>query len=332
MNKLRAAIAVTVAAVLGLTACETQTGGPNNGQPAGYTCVSTQSWWQQMNGYGFTQVPQVLPSSGVGGHLHVEVCAPINKRVDGDTLALTVHVRTHQRFTGVGDRIDVGLAPGGSTLVAKTLNWDSRCPSGSCSTSAVVNVPLGSVGNGLQVLRIRYLPANHPNGERQFASNEIPFFHNTAPGACSKAVEGKSWYDTPRVLDYARAGFNGCLPEGPQSGTVVINQRFTSTNYNIARVFANMDASFGADDFSGLISEYFPAPGEGVGGSGRRNVAIDTTRYADGWHCLSVGTEVKDPGSEGVNTGVNEIPFLIDNGSGARTEHKGSCYVNGVPS
>lgn len=315
----------------GLTGCNTQTGGPNNGQPAGWTCVSTQSWWQQGDARGVTVVPQRLPASGVGGHLHVDVCAPVNQRVDGDTLALTVHVKTHQRFTGVGDRVDVGLAPGGSTLVAKTLTWDSRCPTGFCTTSTVINVPLNSVGSGLQVLRIRYLPANHPNGERQFASNEIPFFHNTTPGACTKAVEGKGWYSASNI-QYARAGFNGCLLSGPQSGVVSFSQRFTSTTYSISRVFANVDARFGADDFSGLISEAFPSPGQGVGSSSSRTVTIDTTKLEDGWHCLSVGTEVADPNSEAVDVGVNEIPLLVDNGSGARTEHTGSCYVNGVPS
>lgn len=336
----RRLVALTAAALLifAATACEptppdTQAYGPNTGQPVGWTCVSTQSWWQA--GDTVTAVPQKLPASGVGGHLHVEVCFPVNQRVDGDRLELVVHVKTHQRFTGRGTRIDVGLAPGGSTIAAVPLSWDSRCPSGMCHTSAKVTVPLGSVGDGLQILRLRYLSVAHPNGERQFASNELPFWHNQTPAGCPKATEGKGWYDARKSggseVEYARAGVNGCLPSGPVSGVYTLRQRYTSTREDISAVQTYMDARFGSDQFATLIDSYRPKPGEGVSGSGSRTVAIDTTRFPDGWHCLSVLTSVPD--LDAVNTGVQEFPILIDNPGGPTdasvVEHRGgACWVN----
>jgi hypothetical protein len=330
-SRVFALLAVALIGAASLTGCDPAARtGPNKVCPQGWQRVSTQSWWQKADSSGSTAVPQSLPSSNVGGHLHVETCFPVNLRVDGDTLQLTVDVKTHQKFTGQGTNLDVGLAPGGESLVKVPMTWNSKCPSGMCSTKVNVTVPLDDVGSGNQILRIRYLPANQPNGERQFASNELPFFHNQDPSGCPKATEGKGWYDTPRNLDYARAGINGCLPgDTPKSGVYTFNMRSTSTNYPIAVAEAHIDARYGSDDFSGLIpgSRYAPSK---TGSSNSRVVNLDTRTYADGWHCLSVLTSVKDPGSDAVNTGVQEFPILIDNSNDGKTSTAepghGSCY------
>jgi hypothetical protein len=352
IRKIGLATLIAIAlATVGLTACDPpagQTAGPNKGVPEGNQCISTQSWWQKSHIYGFTQVPQLLPTqgagSGVGGHLHVEMCFPVNMRVNGDSMTGTVHIKTHQRFTGVGDRLDFGLAPGGETIHEVPLEWDSRCPSGMCHTSVTTTIPLDEVPDGHQIIRIRYLPANHPNGDRQFASNELPFWHNVDPSSsdpCPKAVEGKGWYDSSAsggaAIDYARAGVNGCLPgNAAKAGNYTFNQRFTSTNFNVGVVETYVDAKFGADVFATRVFQTVPPNGDGVGSSGNRNVTVDTTQFADGWHCLSVLTSTRPiPGTDGVNTGVQEFPILIDNPGGAdaatarATEHKGgACWFN----
>lgn len=349
-----------------LAACEhpAPPPGPNSSCPAGWTRISTQSWWQKANVLDITAIPQELPASGVGGHLHVEGCLPLNVRVDQATIPLTANIRTHQGFTGEGYQLDVGDGyNGGTSVVAKPVNWDSKCPKTSaganvnCSTTVVIDVPVSALlddgktpndGNprtpGPRLIRMRYMNVDHPDNlplatdERQFASNEIPFSYQANPDPnCTKAVEGKGWYRTtdgnPNI-DYARAGFNGCFNSStPLSGTIVFNQRFESSEYPITLVRAHVDARFGMDDFSGVIpgSSYGPSqsstPNQGVGTSSNRNVTLDTTQYTDGWHCLSVQTQVKDPHSPAVNTGVLEYPILIANGNGATVANgRGSCF------
>lgn len=325
-----------------ITACDPPaTAGPNKPCPAGWQRVSTQSWWQKANAYGTTAVPQSLPASGVGGHLHVELCFPTNLRFDGDTMNLSVQIKTHQKFTGQGSVLDVGngFASGSTIKKIENIAWDSRCPSGMCSTTVNISVPTTGLNDGLNLFRVRYLPARHPNTERQFASNELPFYLNANPpsGSCPQATEGKGWYDsTPSggsELEYARAGFNSCLPGNTaKSGIYEFNMRSTSTNEPITIAEAHIDARYGSDDFSGLIpgSQWTPP---NVGSSNSRTVSLNTANYADGWHCLSVLTQSKDPETDGVNTGVQEVGILIDNPGGldaataaATDAGHGSCY------
>jgi hypothetical protein len=340
-----AALLVLTVATFGLTSCDpaVPTAGPNKVCPAGWYRVSTQGWWGDDTPFGTAKVPQVNPpETGEGGHLHVEFCFPFNKRVNGDSITINGQVKTHKDFTGQGDRLDVGDGFNNGTSIASIpLTWNSECASPNmCSTNFSITVPLTNINHdfgGLGLLRVRYLNADHPSGDRQFASNEVPFWHNVDPSTsnpCPKAIEGKGWYNAEATggtdIEYARAGFNGCFPTGPISGNFTFNMRSTSTNLPISLAEAHIDARYGVDDFSGLIpgSQWQPP---NVGGSNNRSVTLNTTNYADGWHCLSVLTEVPDSNGVGVVTGVQEIGILIDNPGGPADASKvdaghGSCY------
>lgn len=314
----------TVMALGGLTACEVpwrQPEAPQQGScPAGWQRVSSQSWWQKAGPDGTTLVPQELPASRVGGHLHVEpACFPLGQRVDGD-FTLTVDIMTHQGFTGSGDRLDVGLAPGGSSIAQVPVNGPKLACSpkpGTCMQTVTVTVPAASLPAGPQAVRLRYLRTGHPNGERQVVSNEFQWFNKTNPSRCLE-TEGKSWFTG---LDYSRAGIRSCLPGSkPVSGVYTFDQSARSTKLPITAMQTYVDARFGGDDFSGLVQTFTPPTSAR---SVTRSVSVDTTKLTDGVHCLQVVTQVTD-GKGAVNTGVLEVRLVTANGNPAGNG-RGGC-------
>lgn len=275
--------------------------------PAACTPVSSQGWWQA--GDRTTDVPQSLVD-GEGGHLHIDVCFPVNQRVDGD-LELEVHVLSHMGFTGSGDRLDVGVAPSGKSI-ARVPAGDAACgpKPAMCHQIVPITLDTDTLPAGLQSLRIRYLSARHPSGDRQFTSNELPIC--VRQSGCRGLVEAKGWFEG---LDYARAGIRGGLPTGPQTGVITV-QVDSKANEPITAVEVRMDARFGADDFGTLIAAW-PHEYDGP-------LHIDTRRFTSGRHCLAVLTSTSD--GAGVNTGVLEIPLDVDNPGAAVGDGHGACF------
>lgn len=306
--RLLAAAAMTVAM---LAACETPPPTPPTVK------VSSQGWWQHGTA-GVTDVPQTLPVSGVGGHLHIETAFPINQRIDGD-INLDVHIMTHQGFAAEGDRLDVGIAPGGSTIAEVDLTAAQvaalQCgpKPAMCMVTIPIAVPASTLPAGPQSVRIRYLSADHSNGERQFTSNELRWFNRADPTGCLE-LEGKGWYIG---MEYARAGIKSCLPSAPISGPYTFTRTARSTNHPITSTEVRIDARFGADDFGLLVDTSTPATSAR---SVTRAVTFDPValELATGQHCLQVLTQVAEPGTDAVLTGVLEVPFTVTNPAGTR--------------
>jgi hypothetical protein len=269
-----------------LVACE-----PTNsdGCPAGRRYLSSQSWWQE--GADRTIFPQHL-HNGVGGHLHIETCFPVNQRVDG-TIDFDVHLMSHQGFTGHGDALDIGLAPGGES-VARVPAPDLRCGAkpAKCEKDVHIRLDTARLPSGLQSLRFRYLPAKHPNGERQFASTEWPVWVRTAPQQPGE-VGGKGWYSG---IEYANARIRGGVPS-----SVSGNWCFDFyTKGNVRHALVHVDAAFGDDNEGTVVFHRL--------GEYRGPACIDTNRFSNGRHKISLRADAPR-GDGGVNTGILE--FLV---------------------
>lgn len=274
----------------GLVACDP---GPQR------TYLSSQSWWQHdANGDGRTDFPQSL-HNGVGGHLHIETDFPVNQRVDG-TLNFTVHLMSHQGFTATGDRLNIGLAPGGDT-VAEVDAPNMRCGPKPQKCMADVNISLDTdrLPGGLQNLRFRYLPANHPNGERQFASTEWPVWVRANPTSWAE-VGGKGWFTGP---EYANVRMGSPIPS-TVSGVWTFDFRTFGLDAPRSHSLVHVDAAFG-DDREGTTVFHHDGEYDGP-------VSIDTRRFSNGRHRISLRAD--EPTADGgVNTGILEFFVEIAN-------------------
>ncbi len=277
---------------LGLAACE-----PPPPCPEGRTYLSAQSWWQDdADGNGRPDFPQSLHKD-VGGHLHVETCFPVNQRVDS-TVDFTVRLSSHQGWTGKGDKLDIGLAPGGSS-VARVDAPDMTCgpKPERCEGEVDISLDTDQLPSGLQSLRFRYLPANHPNGDRQFVSTEWPVWVREEPGRPFE-VGSKGWYEG---VQYANARFRGQVPSRLSDEACF---DFYTKGDSVAHASVHLDAAFGKDNEGTTLfhseSEY------------RGPVCFDTSRFTNGWHLLSLRAD-SPRGDGGVLSGIHEMSVLIEN-------------------
>jgi hypothetical protein len=279
---------------------------PNATCPVGWMRISQQAWVQaDGDGDGRVDFPQSLPDGG-GGHLHEEFCAPVGLD-HGSTLTFHVDLMAHQGFDGTGDGVDVGLSPDGHSL------GRSDAPSMGCGPKPAkchdhVTVTASGIPGGEQSLRLRYLPATLPSGERWFVGGQTPIggLGSEWGGLC-----GKSW-----LGDYAVACFSDLSLFGkPLSGTVTVPVR--SKGDHINSVFVHTDARFG-DDSEGRT--WAVNDGEWRGG-----VPLDTTELTNGWHCVAVRVDA-DGGAGRVHTGVVEAPILVANPGQRFANGTGGCF------
>jgi hypothetical protein len=281
-------------------------GNPNAVCPRGWLRVSQQAWVQaDRNGDGRVDFPQSLAEGG-GGHLHEEFCAPVG-RDHGSTLTFQVDLMAHQGFEGTGDRVDVGLSPDGHSIGRSDApSMGCRPKPGKCHEH--VTVTAKGIPGGDQSLRLRYLPATLPSGERWFVGGQTPIggLGQEWGGLC-----GKSWLD-----DYATACFHDLSLFGkPLSGTV--NVPVWSKGDHVNHVLVHTDARFG-DDSEGRTWAV-------RGGQWRGGVPLDTTKLTNGWHCISVRVDA-DAGPGRVHTGVIEAPILVNNRGQRTANGTGSCF------
>ena len=277
-------------------------GNPNAVCPRDWLRVSQQAWVQaDRNGDGRVDFPQSLPEGG-GGHLHEEFCAPVGRQVSGPT-TLHISLMAHQGFQGRGDTVDVALAPGGGSLGrAAAPSMTCRPKPAMCHghTSVTFNAPGGD-----ENLRVRYLPAHLPNGERWFVGGELPIGDGSGDG-----FGAKSW-----LGDYANARFRDLSLFGrPLSGTVNVPV-FTKGDH-VNHSLVHVDARFGADDEGWVVAVR--------DGEFRGSVPLDTTGLTNGWHCLAVRADAQ-AGSGRVHTGVIEAPILVDHPGQRTANGTGSC-------
>lgn len=267
--------------------------------------ISQQAWVQaDNNGDGRVDFPQTLPPGG-GGHLHEEFCAPVGQPLAAGRQTFHVELMSHQGFQGHGDKVDVGLAPGGTSL------GSARAPDLNCGPKPAkchqhVDVTFNSPG-GNHNLRVRYLPATLPDGERWFVGGELPIGSGSGDG-----FGGKSW-----LGGYANARFsNLSLFDHALSGTVQVPVYTKGDHINHALV--HVDARFGADDEGRVVAVR--------DGEFRGNVALDTTSLSNGWHCLAVRADAGGVGNGRVHTGVIEAPILVSNPGHPSGNGTGACF------
>lgn len=279
---------------------------PNGTCPRDWLRVSQQAWVQaDRDGDGRVDFPQSLPPGG-GGHLHEEFCAPVGLE-HGPTLIFHVDLMTHQGFAGRGDAVDVGLSPDGHSIGRTDAPAMSCRPKpGKCHDH--VTVTAKGIPGGEQSLRLRYLPAELPSGERWFVGGQLPI---GGAGAEWGGLCGKSWLD-----GYAVACFRDLSLFGrPLSG--VVDVPAWSKGDGINHVLVHTDARFG-DDSEGRTWAVRD-------GEFRGSVPLDTTELTNGWHCLAVRVDA-DAGAGRVHTGVIEAPILVDNPGQRTVNGTGSCF------
>lgn len=296
----------------GLVSCSQQGGGPSNPQagnpsaacPGGWLRISQQAWVQaDGNGDGRVDFPQHLPSIG-GGHLHEEFCAPVGVPLPQGRQTFHVDLMSHQGFQGHGKKVDVGLAPGGSSLgsaAAPDLNCGPKPAKCHGHTSVTFDSPGGNHN-----LRVRYLPATLPNGQRWFVGGELPIGNGSGDG-----FGGKSWLN-----GYANARFRDLsLFRRALSGTVTVPV-YTKGDA-ITKALVHVDARFGADSEGWTVAV---RDGEFRGG-----VPLDTTKLTNGWHCLAVRADASIGGGA-LQTGVIEAPILVHNPGRPSGNGTGACF------
>lgn len=315
MRKLLALLVLAPLAFFGLVSCDPPPdGNPSAGCPSGWTFVSTQGWWQDdRNGDGTVDFPQST-NTAPGGHIHEDFCFPVNKRVDG-TIHFEVNLRSHQNLqVAEGHSLDIGLAPGGDSM-ARVAAPDMDAPpnKGKRTVTIPIDLDTDKLPSGLQSLRFRYLPFEtpDPHGRRVFISTELPLFVRTNPSGEGGQVGGKGW-----DAEYANARFdNNSLFGRALSGTVQVP---VYTKGLINRAFVHMDAHFGDDNTGVTVASR--------AGEFRGDVPLDTTQFTNGWHCLAIRADGRSPVAGVVNTGIIEMPVLIQNEGQPDGNGHGSCF------
>lgn len=268
-----------------LAACEPAS------DPATY--ISLQAWVQaDRDGDGRADFPQSLPPGG-GGHIHAEFNARFPLPDDPE---LAVTLMAHQGASVEGDRLDLGLAPGGDSLGSAPAP-ELRCGSKpEMCMFEPVTVRARGVPDGPGSLRLRYLPAHLPNGERWFLSSELPVngFSTEQGGLCAK-----SW-----LGEYAVACARSLFLVGRSvSGSIQIPAWTKGDSSAWGSV--HVDASFGRDSEGRVLVRR--------AGLLRENVPLDTTTLSNGWHRISIRNDAVGVGDHRVHTGVLEFMVNVDN-------------------
>jgi hypothetical protein len=283
---------------------------PSAACPAGWLRVSNQAWLQaDLDDDGRVDFPQSLPPYG-GGHAHNEFCGPAGSSVSGRT-TFDVDVMTHQGFNATTERVGIGIFPSGSNIASSPTPGPMTCgpKPAKCHGHVQVTADLPDGPNGL---RVRLLPMELPPGapiHRWHVSTEHPY---NGPGGRDGELGAKSWWDG----NYANARFRDLSLFGrPLSGTVQVPVR--SSGDGVTSSHVHMDARFGDDDEGTVVARR--------SGEFKGDVALDTTDYANGWHCLAIRTDADAPGAA-LHTGLIEAPILIQNDNPGTIPGRGSCF------
>lgn len=286
------------------------------GYPEPRIYLESQSWWEPQPG------PATHPGTGMQGHIHVGTCFPLYQHVSGDVLHLDIDVKLHNL---PGSPSKIRLAANGDTT------WNSgvvvpACPSATCETHYSIDFPLASLHyRGWRELD-PYLNVSTTDGHVQRGYAHWSVFFDVPrpdppaddPYAVVEDVGGDTWYDG--VVGGATGKYSAAFIERasipwdeatgalrPLSGTWSVAARFEASH-----VFAYVDPALHAMPPShGVVVLDSVIPHQGYLA---RTLTIDTTALADGPHRLLVGSG--NVGTNGTNTGVIVIPFLVRNTCG----------------
>jgi hypothetical protein len=185
-----------------------------------------------------------------------------------------------------------------------------------CEWWIPIDVDTSLIPAGYQELRFRF-NIIQPNGERQFASTgwEAWYHGGTTYYRTPPWLEARGWYTG---TEYENARLLTPVPYDPISGGYTLSAAMKPGSGGIATAnySVHMDARFNLDDF-GTILASGNGPFEG-------NITIDTTQFTNGPHCLALKTNSIDKNG-GTNTGILQIPIVINNPLGIPGFGKGGC-------
>lgn len=300
------------------------------GYPEHRIFVENQTWWS----------PQVADPSrpghpGVGetGHVHIGTCFPLYQHLAGNTLELDVNVKMHQQ-TGTAVNLRVYAYGDVELEFNNTQPFNhGKCDTADCDTWIHVSFPLTGIHyNGWHEFAI-FLNVQTPDGQiqrnwtRYYAYVDRPSLPPPPPGSVvytttqpvitgvNSVTGGDSWYSQVNggtTGKYAQAKIlRASIPWDEATGVLTpLSGTWTPTvSFEANQNFALIDPAFHAVPPSKGTIVY-----EGTAATPAdhtRTLSIDTTTLSEGQHRLVIGTG--NVATNGTNTGVLVIPFLVDN-------------------
>lgn len=281
--------------------------------------IELQAWWTP------------VPDDGRGyGHIHALCQWPIGQPVSG-TLTSDCRITLHDNPAhNYQLRFDVYNSPGNTVktyAVSHDCPYDGSNPT-DCSWTQPVSLDTSSWGAGWQRLRVR-AAVKTPDGRRWTTSSDIVmnvkgagsetrFSSNCEAGSC---FGGKGWYEGN---DYQVARIQN-VPLTKLKGTHVFSVGIHKNPAQRMEVwldkghFIPATGSFPAENPSAgvsLLTVDNPATDRW------QDVALDTTRLANGWHSLAVRSVGSKPGTASCSycaaepnfqTGVAKVFFYVEN-------------------
>lgn len=284
------------------------------GYPEPRIYLENQSWWEPQPG------PPSHPGTGKVGHIHVGMCFPLYQRISGDTLHLDVTLKLH----------NMPAIPSKVRLTAyNDVTWHNGvtvppCATADCEYRYSYDFPMTLVHyRGWREFAV-YLNVGNTNGETQrnwqrfylYIDRPLP---EAPPGSASSVVQdvgGDSWYSSVpggTTGQYARANMRRAdVPWSEATGELVpVSGTWRPTvSFEARRNVVYIDPALHASppDFGTVVYDRTTANT----GYQTETLAIDTTALSDGLHRLLIGSG--NVGTNGTNTGVLVVPFLVKNG------------------
>lgn len=272
--------------------------------------VEEQAWWRDPG--------EMFP----GHHTHLAACFPFEQIVDG-TIPMNIRIVNH-------------MQPAGAKLTRVRISDGSTTPSGWSVTSGFAPIDtaenveqwvhfdwnVGSRTTGRHEFRFgAYVnEPGSPTGKQQLVSGAfMACVRDCSPDNSGRDpdgfVVGRGWYGVNGTGGYSNADLRDALPINPLAGsnTFSISLHQGADGNPIVYSVATVDAQYHMGILGTIIHEaYGPFTG---------SITIDTTRFADGLHRLTLRAD--DDGSglptgnpvPGNDSGILVIPFVVQNGT-----------------
>lgn len=270
---------------------------------AGTVPFEAQSWW-----------------TGDFGHVHVGFCAPHDQKIKG-TYKLKVRVIMHDN-PGTLKWVKVGFDTTSSAEASAKLYV--KC-TGTCAWDRELVVDTTKFPyDGMRHMRVRAV-VQEPDGKEMVATNFIPVYLNNGNrpvqtfrdvpiSGSTNYVAGRGWYTDANYL--WSVVFDPITVGKTVSGTYRVKVRSVINGgpQPISRFLVKLDGTHTSDgvvvyDKAGAVDK----PME---------LAIDTTRLANGWHSLAVRSEAANQvastcsvcsGQKQTHAGVTKVWFFVQN-------------------
>ena len=273
--------------------------------------VEEQAWWMDPG--------ETFP----GRHTHLAACFPFEQVIDG-TIPVNIRVLNH-------------MQPPGAALTRVRISDESTTPSGWSKTSGFLPIGgqenveqwvhfdwnVGSRATGRHEFRFGAYtsqPGTDPSGRQQLVSGAfmacVRDCHALTNRDTDGFVVGRGWYGVNGNGGYSNADLRDALPTGPLSGTVPlsISLHQGADGNPISYSVATVDAKYHSGNLGTILVER--------NGPFTGTLSIDTTRFADGLHFLTLRADDDASGLSGVDgqdVGVLVVPFVVQNGRPAPT-------------